>query len=185
MGTNAVFTSPRERRLWLWAFAVLAAIWSTLALGGAWVEALRGSALLGIGFVAGFVVVLAAVAAEALSRRPRAREVFVAAAIGAAFWMVVVRMGIPVVERTHLFEYGLLAVLIHGALCERRGGGRRVAAPALYALVATATLGWIDEGIQALLPNRVYDLRDVGFNALAGLMTISASLLLRRVAGRT
>ena len=36
--------------------------------------------------------------------------------------------------------------------------------------------GWLDEGIQALLPNRVDDIRDVGFNALAGLMAITARL---------
>jgi hypothetical protein len=30
----------------------------------------------------------------------------------------------------------------------------------------------------AILPNRVYDLRDVGFNAFAGLMAIAASLAL-------
>jgi len=43
-------------------------------------------------------------------------------------------------------------------------------------VAVTAILGWLDEGIQAILPNRVYDVRDVGFNALAGLMAIAASL---------
>ena len=42
----------------------------------------------------------------------------------------------------------------------------------------TALLGWIDEGIQFLLPNRVYDIIDVGFNALAGLMAVVAMLVL-------
>jgi VanZ family protein len=40
----------------------------------------------------------------------------------------------------------------------------------------TVLLGWIDECIQAILPNRVYDLRDVGFNTLAAFMAILASL---------
>jgi len=31
-----------------------------------------------------------------------------------------------------------------------------------------AATGYVDEAIQYFLPNRVYDLRDVGFNALAG-----------------
>ena len=44
----------------------------------------------------------------------------------------------------------------------------------------TALLSWLDEGIQASLPNRVYDVRDVGFNALAGLVAIAASLALAR-----
>ena len=37
-----------------------------------------------------------------------------------------------------------------------------------------AAAGWIDEGIQALLPSRFYDLRDVAFNAAAGLMALGA-----------
>ena len=43
-----------------------------------------------------------------------------------------------------------------------------------------ALLGLLDEGIQAILPNRFFDLRDVRFNALAGLMAIPASLALAR-----
>ena len=35
-------------------------------------------------------------------------------------------------------------------------------------------LGWLDEGIQALLPNRVYDLRDVFFNSVAAGLVIGA-----------
>jgi len=33
--------------------------------------------------------------------------------------------------------------------------------------VLPAFLGWLDEGIQAILPNRVYDIRDMNFNDLA------------------
>jgi VanZ family protein len=47
----------------------------------------------------------------------------------------------------------------------------------LLAAVATALLGWVDEGIQWFLPNRVYDLVDVGLNAAFGLMAIVASLV--------
>lgn len=47
-------------------------------------------------------------------------------------------------------------------------------------MAATALLGWCDEGIQAILPGRVYDLRDVGINALAGFMAVTASLALAR-----
>ena len=50
--------------------------------------------------------------------------------------------------------------------------------PALVAVLLTAAFGWIDEGIQALLPSRVYDLRDVAFNAIAGLMTVTAMVAL-------
>ena len=83
-------------------------------------------------------------------------------------------------ERTHLFEYGIVAVLIYQALGERSQNGRRVRAPAALALVVAALLGWLDEGIEALLPNRVYDTFDVASNALAALMAIAANLAIAR-----
>ena len=55
--------------------------------------------------------------------------------------------------------YGAASVffLIYNALSERSENGRRVPAPAVLALVVTVLLGWLDEGIQAFLPDRVYD----------------------------
>ena len=97
-------------------------------------------------------------------------------------WMIV-RVESPE-ERTHLIEYSLVAILIYQALVERRRSGRQVPSPAVQAIVVTALLCWLDEGIQAILPNRIYDIRDVGFNALAGLMAIIASLVLARVRHR-
>jgi len=90
---------------------------------------------------------------------------------------VFARMGIPE-ERTHLFEYGLVAILIYHALIERRNNGRPVRAPAAFAVAATALLGAVDEGIQWLLPNRVFDPVDMGFSALAGLMAVAATAVL-------
>ena len=62
-----------------------------------------------------------------------------------------------------------------------RYAGRYPARPWIYWLdfLSSAALGWTDEGIQAFLPNRVYDLRDVGFNALAGAMAVAATVVLR------
>ena len=170
------FTSRRELRLWLWAVAVVTAIYSTLWAAGALAEGMRERDLLGVAFALGFLFVLAAIAGSALRRRPGKKEVWVGLGVTAVYVMVVVRMAME--ERTHLFEYGFLAVLIHQALVERVRNGRRVPAPAAVAVVLAALLGWIDEGIQGLVPNRVYDLRDVGVNALAGLMAITASLAL-------
>ncbi len=40
-------------------------------------------------------------------------------------------------------------------------------------------LGVIDEGLQAIIPNRVFDVNDIIFNTLAGTMAIVASMSLR------
>jgi len=88
-----------------------------------------------------------------------------------------VRMGGTMEERTHLFEYGIVAVLIYQALRERAGNGRRVPAPAVLALVVTVGLGWLDEGLQALIPNRVYDNFDVVRNTVAAAIGIAGSVV--------
>ncbi len=106
-----------------------------------------------------------------------------AVGIMAVYLWAIVRIESPE-ERTHLIEYSLVAILIYQALIESKSNGRKVPSLAVLAIVVTALLGWLDEGFQAILPNRVYDIRDVGFNALAGLMAVIASLALARVRRR-
>lgn len=85
-------------------------------------------------------------------------------------------MAIPAAERTHLIEYGVVAVLIYEAHRERSSHGRRVPAPALLAVGATALVGILDECIQAFLPNCVFDLRDILFNILAAALGMGTAV---------
>ncbi len=174
----SLFTSRREKWLWIWILAVVFAIYSTLGLAGTLAESLRNRGLLDAFFVFSALLVLVIILIQGLRPQPHGIGVVVVLSIAVAYFMVFVRMGIPIEERTHLIEYGVVAVLVHEALKERASQGRHVPVPALVALVVTILLGWLDEGIQAILPNRVYDIRDVGFNALAGLMAIVASVTL-------
>lgn len=184
---TSLFTSARERRLWLWTGIVLATIYSTLGPAATVAAFLRERGLLRISVTLFVLLVVGGVAWRWLRRRPRPAEIAVALGIAGVYAMTWFRIPIPE-ERTHLIEYGVVALLIHQALLERRRHGRRVPLPALLALVATALLGLLDEGVQALLPNRVYDPIDVGFNAFAAVLAIGASVTLawvrRRVAGR-
>ncbi len=172
----SLFTSVRERRFWYWAALVQFAIYATLGLTGRLVDFLVDRRLVDEAFVAGFFMLVAAILWSGLTASPKNRDVWVVLGVVAAFSMLFPRLFLT--ERTHLFEYGLVGVLVYQALLERRRNGRRVPVPALLAIVAVALLGWLDEGIQALLPNRVYDLRDVGFNALAGLVSVGGSAAL-------
>jgi VanZ family protein len=95
--------------------------------------------------------------------------------------MVFARLGIPE-ERTHLVEYGVVALLIYEALKERASQGRY--APALLATLSSSFLGVLDECIQAFLPNRLFDPRDIFFNVLAGVVVIFASMALSWVRKR-
>ena len=180
MVSMPLFTSKRERWLWLWAAIVLLTIYGTLSFTKAWAALLRDRNLLDNFFFFAFLLLGFAIILAGLKFRLREIEVGVVLGIVAVYMMVFARMGIPE-ERTHLIEYSLVAVLIYQALLERKRNGRSVPYPAFIAFLLTSLFGWIDEGIQAILPNRVYDIRDVGFNVLAAFMAIMASVVLRWV----
>lgn len=91
--------------------------------------------------------------------------------------MVFLRMAIPE-ERTHIVEYGVVAILIHEALTERASRGRPVPVPALLAIGATILVGALDEFVQLLLPSRVFDPADIFVNSVSALMAVLAKLAL-------
>lgn len=132
------------------------------------------AALFGLGFGGAIV----ATVANGL-RSGRGRELWIGTGVVAVYLMVFVRLNLSPAERTHLFEYGVVAVLIYEALLERAREGGRVLMPGPTAVLAGACLGWLDEGLQLLSPTRVYDLQDVGVNALAALLAVSATWGLR------
>ncbi len=158
-----------------------ASIYATLRFAGKLAQFLRERNILDAIYVFGFLLAVIAVIGSGWRMRLGKHEIWVALGIVATYGMLMVRLFITPEERTHLFEYGIVATLIHQALLERQRNRNSVFAPVLFAILVTALLGWLDEGIQAILPNRVYDIRDVGFNALAGLMAVMASVALNAV----
>jgi len=165
-----------ERRWWRISLAYLAGIYLSLYPLQFVLDFLRARNLLRLSLAALFVGAAALVVAW-MHRRGAARLEWLAlGGVAALYAALLTRMTI-IQERLHLLEYGLLALAFRAALEARR---RRGAGPVgswwvpagAWALAATA--GWLDEGIQALLPNRVYDLRDVGFNALAGALALAS-----------
>ncbi len=180
---TSLFTSIRERRLWIWSLAVVAAIYSTLGLAGSLAARLREHNLMTAAFFVLMFLTLATIVGSGLRSRPGRREVWVGLGLTAVYGMAVLRMGVSPEERTHLFEYGVVAALIYQALRERVRNGSRVRLPALLALALTVLVGWLDEGIQALLPNRVYDNFDVLSNAIAAVIGIVGSAVTAGVNG--
>ena len=183
------FSSRRERRLWSALAIVLVAIYATLGNAPEIAAMLRErKSLTGTMFVV-FLVALVVISVLFIRRRPGRAEIAAGAGILIVYLLAWIRIGVATPEeRTHLFEYSLVAALVHEALLERRENGRRVPVPAILALVISILLGWLDEGIQSLLPNRVYDTIDILFNALAATMIIGARSILafvqRRVQAR-
>lgn len=171
-------TSRREGRLWLWGLVVITAIYATIGRVPAIAAALRDRNALDNTFFGAFVVVVVALVAIGLSKRPGPIEIGVGVAVLAVYGMAFLRFGIPE-ERTHLVEFGVVAVLFYLALVERQANGRRVFSPALLAFALAVGFGVIDELIQLALPNRRFDVRDIGFNVLAALLAIASTAALR------
>ena len=156
----------------------MAAIYSTLGLART-LNAALGDLGLGVGlFLLCCLLVLAAAVTQGLRVRPGGAEIAVALGVAAAYLLVLVRMSIPT-ERSHLIEYGVVALFIHEALTERASHRRRVPAPALLAVLAAGLVGVLDECLQLLMRSRVFDPVDMLFNVLAATMAVTASSALR------
>ena len=175
VGPASLFTSNRERRLWLLTLAAIVAIYASLGAARTLADALRERNFLEVSFALVVVVLVGATTASWIRSRPGWSDIGVALGVALAYLGMFLRMGTPE-ERTHLIEYGIVAALIHMALLERAENGRRVPLPAALTVALTAAFGFIDELIQAVLPSRVFDFRDVFFNALAGFMMTAARL---------
>ena len=174
----------------MWTLAVVVAIYSTLGLAGSLAAELRKYGLLDASTLGLFALFLlgATILTLGLRVRPGGVEIAVMLGVAFAYLLLVLRSTYLPEERTHLMEYGVVGVFIHAALAERASQGRRVPLAPVVAVVLTAALGAVDEGIQWFLPNRVFDPVDMLFNLLAGATSVAAVVVLawarRRGAGR-
>ena len=177
------FSSNRERRLWLWALAVVAAIYATADLARTLVDALRESGLLELTptmFSVGMLLIGVMILVQGLRERSRGVEVGFALGVAAIAVLGLAR-GIAAAERSHLIEYAVLAMIIHEALVERKGHGWRVPVPAVLAITVTTAVGVVDECIQFFLPTRTFDWFDIGFDFSASVMAVGSSVSIRWV----
>lgn len=169
----AVFSSLRERRLWLWAIAAFTAILAGMTYSPRLARILREHGLLEVTFIAGALSVFVFVIWDALNARWGKRDVAVILGIVAVYSIAFSRIALPE-ERTHLIEYGVVGVLIYKALLERSKNEWPVWSSALLAMLIIGTLGSIDEMVQIWHPTRTFDWRDLGFNWVAGILSITA-----------
>ena len=172
------FSSARERRLWIWTGAAVAAIYSTIPLAGSLIRVMPDNNQAGFLFIVAMILIGATIILEGLKIRLSGAEIGIALGIVAVYLLAIARLGISVAERSHLIEYGVVAVFIHQALLERASQGRHVRLPALLAILVTTVIGVLDECLQFFMPNRVFDPIDMGQNFLAAFTAVLASVVL-------
>ncbi len=178
-----ILSSGRERRLWIWALAVVVAIYATADLARTLADALRESGLLEYTasmFSGGMLLIGAMILVQGLRGRSRGVEVGFGLGVAAIAVLGFAR-GISAAERSHLIEYAVLALIVHEALVERKSQGRRVPVPAVLAIAGTTLVGVVDECIQFFLPSRTFDWFDIGFDLLASVLAVGSSVAIRWV----
>ncbi|MGB5691350.1 MAG: VanZ family protein [Flavobacteriaceae bacterium] len=172
-----LFTSRREKRLWNAVIVVIIGIYSLIFIGRPLSGYLRERELLTNGFWLAIALVLATVLWHGWKPYSGPLEIGIWLGIIAIYLLVLLRMAVPE-ERSHLIEYSVLAIFIHEALKERNKQEMLIKYPGLIAIGVSSIIGLLDEGIQLFIPDRVFDLIDIGFNILAAVLGVGASTLL-------
>lgn len=178
--------SKREAVYWAVALATVVLTWTTLYWARTFSNWFRDRGWLTPLMVGLFLTAAAVIVVVVWRRRPGWREWAVLAVFAAIYTLTVgPLMGQPE-EALHFIQYGLVGGFFYAALLERRrtraprhGPSFLTRLPAVSAFFLTVAAGWADEGIQYVLPNRYYDLRDVAFNATAAALAIAATASLR------
>lgn len=182
--TDPWFVSDRERNMWMLAAAVVAALYSTLALATTLASRLSDRALLDNVSAAAFFVLFGVVAVVGLKHRaPTIAGAALVVGVAAVYALLFFRMASPI-ERSHLFEYSLVAILFHEALLERSQRGRRGTHPGLAAVGLASLVGVVDELLQLVIPSRVFDPVDMAFNVVAAGLGVGVSSAVAYAFGR-
>ena len=168
----AFFTTSREIRLWFYVILVIVAIITTLIYGGAMASTMDQEQQ-GALFFFTMIAIAATILLHGFITRPGKAEITIWLGLTAVYIMLFARLGFA--ERSHLFEYSVLAICIHKALIERVQNGKNIPKPGLITFLAAFVIGGLDELIQLFLPNRVFDIVDILFNGFVAFFAIGSS----------
>ena len=153
----------------------VAVVFATLPFARDLVIALRDTNLLG-GVITAVYGLSVAVVVYHVVFDLRASDWFAFSAVAlliAVIAALLLGLSIPE-ERVHFAQYAVMALLARNAFASQWPGRTGATRAMLGALAITSSLGVVDEGVQGLLPNRVFDLRDIALNL--GAVAVGLSL---------
>ncbi|WP_162129534.1 VanZ family protein [Algibacter luteus] len=160
---------------------VLIAIYATLFFGGQLIDYMIERRIIEQSTFYLFLVLILAFIFSGLKSSGKRLEYWIYAGVIAVYGMAMLRMDLTTAERSHMFEYGLLSILIYEALIERRLNGVNVKFPVFTSIMAAGTIGLLDEFIQLFIPYRVFDFVDIGFNYLASAFGVLISFGVKKL----
>ncbi len=166
------FTSKKEQNLWVSALVVFIAIYASLFLGGRFINFMVERRIIEQSTFYLFLILIVTFLLSGWRSSTKRLEYWVYAGVIAVYGMALLRMDLTSSERSHMFEYGLLSILLYEAMIERRQNGVDVKLPMLASSMIAGSIGLLDECIQYFLPYRVFDYVDIGFNYLASAMGV-------------
>ncbi len=167
----------KQNRYWFFVVAWVIGIYSTLSAVRPVCELLKQNAWFAPG-ISLFLITLLIILSLGLIRGMPKKSLlsyFLLAGVLLCYIYGLVSIKYPE-EKIHFLEYGFLAYLIYRAL---RLDCSRILSYA-GAFILTTVFGWIDEGIQHILPNRYYQNEDVFLNAISGALALLLIFIFER-----
>lgn len=174
-------TSKKERKLWISVVLVVIAIYASLFLGGRFIDLMIERRILEQSTFYVFLLLILTFIVSGWKSASKRLEYWIYAGVIAVYGMALFRLDITTAERSHMFEYGMLSILIYEALIERRRNGEGVKVPVLTSILSAGTIGLLDECFQFFISYRVFDIIDIGFNYLASAFGVLTSIGVRRL----
>lgn len=176
MEEGSIFTSIKEKTLWSFSLTIFIAIFSGLIIGNPLLEILNDQHIRAGVFLLGMILTGICILLYGIITKPKIIQLILVLAIITVYILFFLRLGLP--ERTHLIEYGLLSLSIHQALSERQNQGKKVPYLNIWTIIVSCSIGVIDEVLQLLFPNRVFDFNDILFNCIAVFIAIGTIKIL-------
>lgn len=166
-----LFTSQKEKRLWLCVGLILLAILTTLVASNHIIPLITDARFLDLFGRLAFTGIIVTIIGHGIKNKNTKTEWVIWFGVLAVYAIVIIRLGHA--ERTHLMEYGVLAIFTHKALTERHKHRKLFIPPAIAAILISSSIGVLDELVQLYIPYRVFDTIDILFNFLAALTSIT------------
>ncbi len=173
MEVSSLFTSAREKAIWIFSLIILLGIFLSLIIGRPLLDLFSNQNVQAEWFLLGMLIIGACMILYGITSRPDFIDVVLVLGIVAVYLLLFLRLGLP--ERSHLIEYSALSLTIHQALFERGKQGSKIRFVGLWAIGITSLIGLFDETIQIFIPDRVFDLNDILFNCLSAIMAVTVS----------